>query len=258
MAYFLEGLSFLVLCAHETSLSKGGVVKRTKVLYLDVADRIRRDIFAGRYPVGSLLPTESEFEEIFSVSKITVRKAIELLAEEELVEKRSGKGTTVLSDRPYNKLSKSTSFTQYLEKSDAKIEKRFLGMSVIEFPMNDRRYELLGERGVELKRLYLLGGLPYIYFVYSLPGGAEALGQDAFEHDSLYRVLHEAGFEIATFSDDFSVGQLTSDERALLQTDETTALVRTRTSRDAAGCVVEYSRALYLTSLHPYHIDYEA
>lgn len=233
-------------------------MKRTKVLYLDVADKIRRDIFSGHYPVGSLLPTESEFEEIFSVSKITVRKAIELLAEEELVEKRSGKGTTVLSDRPYNKLSKSTSFTQYLEKSSAKVEKRFLGMSTVEFPGNDRRRELLGRRGVELKRLYLLDGRPYIYFVYSLPEEVERLGQDVFEHDSLYRVLHEAGFEIATFSDDFSVGWLAPDERDLLRTEEATALARTRISHDVSGRVVEYSRALYLTSLHPYHIDYEA
>ena len=233
-------------------------VKRTKVLYLDVADKIRRDIFSGRYPVGSMLPTETEFERIFSVSKITVRKAIELLAEEELVEKRSGQGTTVLSDRPYNKLSRSTSFTQYLEKSSAKVEKRTLGLDLVDFPEDDPRRRWFGERGTVLRRLYLLDDRPYIYFVYSLPERAMEIARDGFEYDSLYRALHEAGFEIATFSDDFSAGRLSAEERGALQTDEEFALVRTRMSRDAAGGVVECSRGVYLTSLHPYHIDYEA
>ena len=51
-------------------------MKRTRVLYLEVADKIKEDIFSGKYPVGSMLPTESELEELFQVSKITVRKAI--------------------------------------------------------------------------------------------------------------------------------------------------------------------------------------
>ena len=71
-------------------------MKRTRVLYLEVADKIKEDIFSGKYPVGSMLPTESELEELFQVSKITVRKAIELLASDEYVAKKSGRGTTVL------------------------------------------------------------------------------------------------------------------------------------------------------------------
>ncbi len=63
-------------------------MKRTRVLYLEVADKIKEDIFSGKYPVGSMLPTESELEELFQVSKITVRKAIELLASDEYVEEK--------------------------------------------------------------------------------------------------------------------------------------------------------------------------
>ena len=49
-------------------------MKRTRVLYLEVADKIKEDIFSGKYPVGSMLPTESELEELFQVSKITVER----------------------------------------------------------------------------------------------------------------------------------------------------------------------------------------
>ena len=94
-------------------------MKRTRVLYLEVADKIKEDIFfrERRYPVGSMLPTENELEELFQVSKITVRKAIELLATDEYVEKKVVEGTTVLSNRPYNRLSKAESFTQILKDS---------------------------------------------------------------------------------------------------------------------------------------------
>ena len=53
-------------------------MKRTKILYLEIADKIKNDIISGKYPVGSLLPTETELEALFQVSKITVRKAIEI------------------------------------------------------------------------------------------------------------------------------------------------------------------------------------
>ena len=107
---------FYFLCAMILVIkSKGEVMKRTRVLYLEVADKIKEDIFSGKYPVGTMLPTENELEEMFQVSKITVRKAIELLATDEYVEKKSGRGTTVVSNRPYNRLSKAASFTQILK-----------------------------------------------------------------------------------------------------------------------------------------------
>lgn len=49
-------------------------MKRKHILYRDVADKLKEDIMSGRYPIGSFLPTETELEATFNVSKITVRK----------------------------------------------------------------------------------------------------------------------------------------------------------------------------------------
>lgn len=123
---------FYFLCAMILVIkSKGEVMKRTRVLYLEVADKIKEDIFSGKYPVGTMLPTENELEEMFQVSKITVRKAIELLATDEYVEKKSGRGTTVVSNRPYNRLSKAASFTQILENSQHTVHKETLELKKI-------------------------------------------------------------------------------------------------------------------------------
>ena len=99
-------------------------MRRKKALYLEVADQIKEDILSGKYP-GTFLPTETELEELFNVSKITIRRAIEMLATEEFVEKKSGRGTTVLSNRPYNKLSKAGTFTEFLNESGQKVTKKF-------------------------------------------------------------------------------------------------------------------------------------
>ncbi|MDU1887944.1 MAG: winged helix-turn-helix domain-containing protein, partial [Enterococcus faecalis] len=53
-------------------------MRRKSVLYLEVADQIKEDILSGNYPVGTFLPTETELEEMFNVSKITIRRAIEM------------------------------------------------------------------------------------------------------------------------------------------------------------------------------------
>ncbi|OUK31404.1 hypothetical protein BU183_10255 [Enterococcus faecium] len=46
---------FFMCYSFSNSKAKGDVMKRTRVLYLEVADKIKEDIFSGKYPVGSML-----------------------------------------------------------------------------------------------------------------------------------------------------------------------------------------------------------
>lgn len=232
-------------------------MKRSGVLYRDIAEQIKHDIFSHKYPVGSMLPTENELEQLFGVSKITVRKAIEILAQEELVEKKSGKGTTVLSDRPYNKLSKTASFSQILAHSHRKIEKRVLEFGVAETRPGSVERAAFGPVAVRYVRLYILDGKPYILFTHHLPSSLGDVDSEELAQDSLYRVLNQHGFEIARFEDDFSAVELDEKGREALQTDARIAIKRVRSSRDRDGRIVEYSEAIYNTDYHPYQIEYE-
>ncbi|WP_165002850.1 MULTISPECIES: GntR family transcriptional regulator [unclassified Enterococcus] len=232
-------------------------MRRTRVLYLEVADKIKEDIFSGKYPVGSMLPTENELEEMFQVSKITVRKAIELLASDEYVEKKSGRGTTVLSNRPYNRLSKAASFTQILENSQYDVRKETLELKRIELPKEAPMYSFFGNQATCFKRLYYLNDKPYIYFTHYLPKEMLAFSRKEFDEESLYRLLTKKGYAIDSFSDDFSAVFLTDEEKRVLKTDVQLGIKRIRQSTTQMGEMIEYSEALYHTELHPYHIDYE-
>lgn len=233
-------------------------MRRKSVLYLDVADQIKADILNGKYPVGSLLPTESELEELFEVSKITIRRAIEMLASEELVEKKSGKGTTVLSNRPYNKLSKAGTFTEYLNASGQNVTKKVLEVQQVLLPNDSPVVSFLGEDVVEFSRLYLLGDTPYIYFKYYLPSEMADVSLQEYNEESMYRLMDQHKIEIYKFEDSFQVVTLTKEEQHILQTNETSGLKRIRKSISPTGEYVEYSEAIYNTAIHPYVIEYEA
>lgn len=233
-------------------------MKRKSVLYLDVAEKIKKDILSGKYAVGQLLPTESDFEELFHVSKITIRKAIELLAAEELVEKKSGRGTTVLSNRPYNKLAKATTFTEFLRREGEEIEKENLSFEEIELSEEHPAFQYFGSKAVHFRRLYNLDHQPYVYFDYYLPAKMNHLTLADFESDSLYRLMTQEGLMIDRFDDSFAAVALDFEMQKFMITPEPNALKRTRKSITANGTVVEYSEAIYNTALHPYVVEYEA
>ncbi|ALG11374.1 GntR family transcriptional regulator [Kibdelosporangium phytohabitans] len=60
-----------------------------------IAAVIRDEIMAGRYPSGSMLPSESQMMERFTVSRTPVREAITMLKSEGLISVHHGKGAVV-------------------------------------------------------------------------------------------------------------------------------------------------------------------
>ena len=64
-------------------------------LYYQIANLLQARIFTGARAPGSLLGTEKELACEFGVSRITVRKAIEILHRDGLLEPRRGRGTFV-------------------------------------------------------------------------------------------------------------------------------------------------------------------
>lgn len=75
---------------------KGPVDRRQP--YVRIADDLRRDIAAGRYPVGETLPPARELAEHYGVAGMTVTNAIAVLREEGLVTTRQGaRGATVIA-----------------------------------------------------------------------------------------------------------------------------------------------------------------
>lgn len=72
-------------------------MSKEKFRYTAIYDDLRQSIMDGTYEENSLLPTEQSLSMHYDVNRSTLRKAMQLLADEGLIEKKPGKGTIVLS-----------------------------------------------------------------------------------------------------------------------------------------------------------------
>ncbi len=75
-------------------------MSKGSALYRIIYQTIRSEIEEGMYAPGSRLPTEMELAQRFYVSRITSKRALNLLAEDGLVVRIAGRGTFVKKDCP--------------------------------------------------------------------------------------------------------------------------------------------------------------
>jgi DNA-binding LacI/PurR family transcriptional regulator len=69
----------------------------SKTLYKNLYEQLKQDILSGVYKAGEQIPSELDLASAFGVSRITSKKALEMLASEGLVERYVGRGTFVKS-----------------------------------------------------------------------------------------------------------------------------------------------------------------
>jgi DNA-binding GntR family transcriptional regulator len=90
--------------------------------YRQVADTLRRRILNGEYRRGDSIPTAAELEKSFSVSNITVRKALAILSDEGWVAGQRGVGTIVTSSAPKRRvrIAVTGNFTDWVVSASGK------------------------------------------------------------------------------------------------------------------------------------------
>lgn len=64
-------------------------------MYRKIYQELKQEILGGSYTAGQRLPYERELCQRFAVERVTVRKALQMLSDEGLIEKRSGIGSFV-------------------------------------------------------------------------------------------------------------------------------------------------------------------
>lgn len=230
-----------------------------KILYQSVAEDLKKKILNNTYAVGDFLPTEIELEKIYDVSKITIRNAIKMLVSEGYVTKQSGKGTTVISNRLFNRLSKAESFSSILENNGNDVKKKIVSIREISANDSPTDFELNQITGciTEVTKVYELNDQPFIIFKHYLPFKLDESSREELNHVSLYQVIKEMGEMVNRFDDDFYGCLLNENQQAALKTDDQVGIKRIRKSYDQMDNLVEYAEAIYLTNKFPYKIKYE-
>ncbi|MEY8291847.1 trehalose operon repressor [Carnobacteriaceae bacterium 52-44] len=85
----------------------------TKSKYYDIYLQLKQKIMEGVYEETELLPSENAMAKEYSVSRETIRKALDYLSQDGLIQKKQGKGSIVLNPRLFNfPISGLTSFKE--------------------------------------------------------------------------------------------------------------------------------------------------
>lgn len=136
--------------------------------YGALAAAMRARIVAGEWPPGSAIPSEQTLAAEHGVALGTMRRALDLLAEQGLVERIHGRGTFVrqgLSGAPMLR------FFRFGAAGSEAPESRILARETLAAPAEVARMLACGpgEQALRLKRLRSVGGQPALYEEIWLP-----------------------------------------------------------------------------------------
>jgi GntR family transcriptional regulator len=130
--------------------------KKQESLHSQVSDLIRDKIYGNEWPPGSKIPTEFELMDMLGVSRGTVQKALDTLANEGLIEQIQGKGTFVRKpELQYATGGRFLSFAESLRTQGIEFETDVLKQAVVPAsqPVSERLQVALGSDVLKLHRL---------------------------------------------------------------------------------------------------------
>ncbi|WP_127114437.1 GntR family transcriptional regulator [Shimia sediminis] len=216
--------------------------------YVQLRQRLESGIESGLLAPNSSLPPEREIAEITELSRVTVRKAIQELVREGLIEQRQGSGSFIREpmNRMEQSLSHLTSFTEDMAGRGMETTSLWLERGVF-LPTQAEKDALNLSDGSEVARIHRLreaGGRPMALERASLP--LDVLPNPLEVTTSLYAVLDQRGVRPVRAVQKISAINLEAREAGLLHVPEGAAgLSIERTSYLASGRVAELTRSLY-------------
>lgn len=159
-------------------------------LYLQIANELRQEIQSSMFQVGDRLPTEAELSKRFSVNRHTLRRAMEVLRTEGIVDVERGRGTFVVSVPITFPIGKRVRFNESLKAQSLSPQVQVL--TAIETPADAKVAQNLdltaGEPVVLFERLSLIDDVPISVSSSHFPS---AQFPGLVQHCQVYRSISE-------------------------------------------------------------------
>jgi len=216
------------------------------IRYHQIADVLRGRLGAGEFPAGKILPSEAELGASYSASRVTIRKALEVLRGEGLVAARQGFGWFAAASPLPQTLTGLATIERQLADSGRRSERRIVDFQFVAAP--DHVRPLLGKRVLETRRVHLADGMPFARVtVWCREDLGAELSKAQVERASFYELLP---ITVGSAAQTIGAGLIDPADSELLEVPTASAaLVVKRTTHDTEG-------AAFLVSEHvfPGHI----
>jgi len=218
--------------------------------YVQLKRNLERAIRTGEIESDTALPAERHLAEALGVSRMTVRRAVDLLVRDGLLHRRHGSGTYVRRAPLEQVLDRVQSFSMESHALGFKPGTRLLE---VQESTQDPHVALAlgleeGQTTLSLLRLRTADDLPLAVQRASLPPQYASLSLDLLRSlDSLYATLQQQfGVEIRSARQTVTARLPTQREQRWLELDaHEPVLALERISYDQAGNVAEYVQSAY-------------
>lgn len=231
--------------------------------YFIVKKAIVENIDNDLYHSNEAIPSEKKLMELYNVSRITIRKAIDELVTEGYLYKIQGKGTYVKADEGSNNLFSITSSTEDVQKMGM-IPSKKTKISRIEFasPKRAKALEISTNDQVEvIGRISYADLEPLNYTIAFLPEKIfPGLTEYDLEHESLYKLINDQYGVRITKARRTIEAVLAKDEIAkYLELEEGMPIILFRCVTygivNGKETPIEYFKCYYRTDKYKFYID---
>lgn len=227
-------------------------------VYYQIEESIRRDIISGLLTAGERLPTEQQLCQLFGVSRMTVRRALQDLISDGIVERRRGHGPVVAPPRLVRPLSHISGLSDTMAAQGIHVTSKILSLETLpaRAPEAEQLHIPVGEPVLFLRRLRLVEGSPIALqhtYLHRMVGPIE---QFELEGRSLYHLLRDRGFHLGSATQKFTARMPTKAQCQLLEVPAHIPLLCTeRYALLQNGDPLEVSRSWYNSSRYSVIVD---
>jgi GntR family transcriptional regulator len=241
-------------------------------IYAQIADELRARIKSGKYGPGSKLPSEAELVAEHGVTRVTVRRALAVLAAEGRTESIRGRGVFVREVAPVmrmgnNRFSREArrrglgAFAAEAERLGLTYAQETLGFATVDSPPEVA--EVLGEpRSVVKRRRMILAGMPTQLADSYVPlsiAGPIGYAEGATAPGGTYGLLELHGHVITRFREQITVRSADPEEAVALELPLAAPVaVLVRIAYNQAGRAVEYFDSVAAGDKHVYVYEFDA
>lgn len=223
-------------------------------IYHQVASRLEAAIRSGEVPAGARLVNEIEIGRRLSISRPTVRRAIQSLVDKGQLVRRRGVGTQVVQGQVTRQVE-LTSLYEDLQSSSHEPATRVLehGRRAAPADVAERLGVPVGSDVLYLRRQRLTDGVPVALLENWLPLELADISRDALEQQGLYQILRGRGVTIRVAKQRIGARREHDDEASLLDIDSGSPLLTMeRVAYDASGRAIEFGHHCYRPDMYSF------
>lgn len=221
---------------------------------------LREQILSGEVPDSAKLPSEPQLAQEHRVSRVTVRRALDKLASDGMIERRPGSGTFVSGGQTRMPVvADLANALTHLVEMGRKTGVRLIAFSYVNAtPALAEELKLEpGERLQRSIRVRLIDGQPFSYLVTHVP---ERIGISYSEADlastPLLELLERTGLVADKAQQIIGATLASPDVAAALDVEIGAALLSmTRVVYEASGRGIEHLQALYRPDRYSFHME---